>query len=85
MCYIYNIRNETATTKEQKMIGNIENLKKRYHAVLITLADLRQDLKAIGLGLKTDFSKEETTRLAGKYSQSANDLRSAIDQLAYHV
>jgi hypothetical protein len=53
------------------------SLRNRYQAVLITMADLRQDLKAQALGLATDFSPEETHRLLAKWEQKASDLRAA--------
>lgn len=62
------------------MLNNTDNLKARYHAVLITLADLRQDQKAQSLGLATDCSIEETARMIAKFSQKAADLRSALYQ-----
>ena len=57
---------------------NTENLKSRYHAVLITVADLRQDLQARKLGLETDFTEEDTRRYLAKYEQILADLKAAI-------
>jgi hypothetical protein len=53
------------------------SLRDRYHAVLITVADLRQDLQAQKLGLATDFTPEETQRLLDKFSVKLADLREA--------
>lgn len=53
------------------------SLRDRYHAALITVADLRQDLQAQKLGLATDFTPEETQRLLDKFSVKLADLREA--------
>ena len=43
------------------------SLRDRYHAALITVADLHQELQAQKLGLTTDFTPEETQRLLAAY------------------
>lgn len=53
------------------------SLRNRYQAVLITVADLRQDIQAQALGLTTDFSPEETHRYLAVYQQKLADLRAA--------
>ena len=53
------------------------SLRDRYHAALITVADLRQDLQAQSLGLKTDFTPEETQRFLLVWDQKVADLRKA--------
>jgi hypothetical protein len=53
------------------------SLRNRYQAVLITVADLRQDLLAQRQGLTTDFTPEETRRFLAVYQQKLADLRAA--------
>jgi len=53
------------------------SLRDRYHAVLITVADLRQDLQAQKIGLGTDFSPEETLRILRIFEAKLRDLREA--------
>jgi hypothetical protein len=53
------------------------SLRDRYHAALITVADLRQDLQAQKLGLATDFTPEETQRLLLVWNQKLSELREA--------
>ena len=53
------------------------SLRDRYHAVLITVADIRQDLQAQKLGLDTDFTPEETQRFLLVWEQKLSDLREA--------
>lgn len=60
-------------TVKQNPIGNVANLKKRYDAVLITLADLRKDPP-------DGYSKAEIKDLIGVYMQKAADLRAALAQ-----
>lgn len=60
-------------TVKQNPIGNVANLKKRYDAVLITLADLRKDPP-------DGYSKAEIKDLIGVYTQKAADLRAALAQ-----
>jgi hypothetical protein len=60
------------------MTKNLENLQERLAFVRITVADLRQDLQAIALGLATDFTKAETERYLRSYSQKLDDLKAAI-------
>jgi len=60
-------------------MSNLANLSMRLDAVRITLADLRQDRLAQSLGLKTDFTPEETARYIRKTGQSLCDLKAAIE------
>lgn len=62
------------------MLNDTANLKKRYEALLITLADLRQDQQAQKFGLSTDESPEETARLIAHFAPKAADLRAALYQ-----
>lgn len=60
-------------TVKQNPIGNVANLKKRYQALLVTLADLRNDPP-------DGFSKSEIKNMIGLYMQKAADLRAALAQ-----
>jgi hypothetical protein len=55
----------------------LTSLRDRYHAALITVADLRQDLHAQSLGLATDFTPEETRRFLQVWERKLADLREA--------
>jgi len=64
-------------------VGNLANLKKRYQTLLLTMADLRDDLKGRKKGLPDDefaqgYSDAELSELIAKYQTKAQDLREAI-------
>lgn len=64
-------------------VGNLANLKKRYQTLLLTMADLRDDLKRRKKGLPDDefmqgYSDAEVSALIAKYQAKAQDLREAI-------
>lgn len=73
-------RQETYALAEE----NLANLKKRYQAVLLTMADLRDNLKRRKKGLPDDdmrgYTDAEISKLIKNYQTRAQDLRAAIAQ-----
>jgi hypothetical protein len=63
---------------------NLANLKKRYQAVILTAADLRDSLKRRKKGLPDDdmrgYTDKEVSDLINRFQSKAQDLRAAIAQ-----
>jgi hypothetical protein len=72
-----------ASRRKANPVGNLANLKKRYQTLLLTMADLRDDMKRRKKGLPDDefmqgYSDAEVSALLTKYQTKAQDLREAI-------
>ena len=69
------------TTITQRRETMTRTMTERYESVVITLASLRSDIRALDNGLYVwgSPSREELMKAAGRFSQKARDLRAAIN------